>query len=150
MNQDEDDAIRGNLTGNYQVRIFRPAFDDVEGLCNRTKDKIEIRRHALKLRYWPKQTDSDDGGQIVDMDWSWIKSLPSTRIGELRIHDDISGNDNLRVIFFVGDPLKIETMPVIWVLSVFQKKRDDFTAAQIRVFKGRRLLVLERFYQHAI
>ncbi len=149
MNQDQGES-KGNLTGNYQVRIFRPAFDDVEGLCTRTRDKIEIRRHALKLRFWPNQNTSEESGQIVDLDWSWIKSLPQSRIGELRIHDDISGNDNLRVIFFVGEPLDIVEMPVIWVLSVFQKKRDDFTAPQIKVFRGRRLLVLERFYQHAI
>jgi hypothetical protein len=37
---------------------------------------------------------------------------------------------------------------MLWVLSVLQKKRDDFTDAQIRNFKVRRTLILERFYHN--
>src|SRR5438132_1103014 len=123
------------LTGTKRVRVFRPAFNDVDRLCKRTTDKIEIRRHALKLRYWPGRVSSDDGGQLIDLDWSWIKALPGMKVGELRIHDDIGGNDNLRIIFFEGDPELREPLPIIWVLQVMQKKRDDFTAANITTFR---------------
>lgn len=82
---------------------------------------------------------------MLDLDWSWIKALPRQRVGELRISDTIGGHNNLRVIFF--DPeIESEPMPMIWVLAVLQKKRDDFTAGQISSFKLRRATVLERFY----
>src|SRR4051794_30443004 len=42
-----------SLTGSFRVRAIRPAFADVHRLFNRTRDKVEVRRHALKLRYWP-------------------------------------------------------------------------------------------------
>ena len=108
---------------------------------------MEVRRHALKLRFWPERCPADDDGQLLDLDWSWVKALSGKRVGELRISDSIGGHDNIRVIFF--DPHKQaekEPMPMLWVLAVFQKKRDDFTKHQILVFKTRRKIVLERFY----
>jgi hypothetical protein len=86
-------------------------------------------------------------GQILDLDWSWIKALKGRGIGELRINDTIGGCDNLRVIFF--DPgIATEPLPTLWILSVFQKKRDDFTKAQIINFRNRSLLILQRFYEN--
>lgn len=35
---------------------------------------------------------------------------------------------------------------MVWVLSVLQKKRDDFTPAQIENFRLRRTLVQQRYY----
>jgi len=133
------------LTGSYRVRVFRPAFDQARKLCKHTKGMIELRRHALKLRYWPN--DPGEDGQVVDLDWSWIKSLPGEKVGELRIDDKIDGNDNLRMIFFVGDESVASPLPIIWILSVLQKKRQDFTRNQIKVFHAQRQLVLERFYR---
>lgn len=138
------------LTGTRRVRIFRPAFDEVRKLCRHTKACIEIRRHALKLRYWPNNYPEDDEGQLIDLDWSWIKAMPGMRTGELRIDDEISGHRNLRIIFYVGDDEVKEPLPMIWVLTVFAKKRNDFTDAQIAVFKGRRKLVRERFYERRL
>lgn len=134
------------LTGNFRVRMIRPAFDEVRRLCDRCRDGMSVRRHLLKLRYWPENHPLDDSGTVIDLDWSWIRSLPNLSIGELRIHDTISGNNNLRAAFFVGDHNVREPLPMIWVLAVMQKKRDDFTSQQIKVFRARRLLVLERFY----
>ena len=54
--------------------------------------------------------------------------------------------DNLRLIFFVGPESKAFPKPCIWILSVFQKKRDDFTTLQINTFRLRRLGVVTRFY----
>lgn len=39
---------------------------------------------------------------------------------------------------------------MIWVLNVFQKKRDDFTSSQIKIFKAQRQLVIERFYTNPL
>ena len=142
--------MNGNLTGNYMVRALRHAFSDVAGLCERTRDRISIRRHALKLRYWPEKNPADESGTVLDLDWSWIRSLPNTKIGELRIQDVIGGNDNLRIIFFVGDRNVIEPLPLppMWVLAVLQKKRDEFRKHDLAIFKARRTFVLERFYSN--
>jgi hypothetical protein len=138
------------LTGTHRVRVIRPAFHDVGRLCERTVDKIEIRRHALKLRYWPAMHPTDDRGQLLDLDWSWIRAMEGMNVGELRIHDSIGGNDNLRIIFYEGDPKVCEPLPMIWVLQVLQKKRDEFTRANLATFKARRLLVRERFYKYRV
>lgn len=111
---------------------------------------MELRRQTLKLRFWPDNHPEDERGQVVDLNWEWIRSMPSLKTGELRIDDTISGNNNLRVIFFVGDTAIKEPLPMIWVLNVFQKKRDDFTSSQIKIFKAQRQLVIERFYTNPL
>jgi hypothetical protein len=137
------------LTGRYRIRAIRPAFNDADSLVSTTRERIQLRRHALKLRFWPDQNPTDLSGKIVDLDWSWVRSIPSSKIGELRVHDVIGGNDNLRIIFFVG-PAEVKIpLPQIWILRVLQKKRDDFSAHEISIFKARRDLVLERFYNSA-
>lgn len=137
-----------NLTGNYLVRAARWAFQEAHKWLPRARDRAELRRHALKLRFWPTGQRESDGGELIDLDWSRIRSLPGLGIGELRIHDTIGGCDNLRVIFFTpkigGEPL-----PTLWVLSVLQKKRDHFTRAQLANYKMRRQMILERFYGQA-
>jgi hypothetical protein len=87
-----------------------------------------------------------DSGKLLDVDWSWIKALRSLDIGELRIEDNIGGCDNLRIIFFVGDRKVHQPLPIIWVLHVMQKKRMEFTANDLAVFKARRALVVSWFY----
>jgi hypothetical protein len=136
-----------SLTGTFLVRAFRPAFDDVNRLFNRTRDKIEVRRHALKLRYWPDSLTTELSGQVVDLDWSWIRSLEGLKVGELRVHDTIGGQDNLRIIFFVGPPKDQLPMRCIWILAVIQKGRQDFSSNHIKVFRARRTLVCQRFYE---
>lgn len=143
----EAGGLSDSLTGRFLVRAFRPAFDDVNRLFARTRDKIEIRRHALKLRYWPDANTVEVSGQVVDLDWSWIRSLEGLKVGELRIHDTIGGQDNLRIIFFLGPQNERLPMRYIWILSVIQKARQDFSSGQIRIFKARRTLVCQRLYE---
>ena len=71
-------------------------------------------------------------------------------VGELRIDDTIGGCDNLRIIFFRGDPKVKEPLPMIWILHVLQKKRNDFTTHNLTTFKARRTLVLERYYKYRL
>ncbi|NLE39222.1 MAG: hypothetical protein GX621_14460 [Pirellulaceae bacterium] len=119
--------MEGHLTGSYLVRAYRPAFQEARKLLPRQRDFAELRRHALKLRFWPENHPETEDGQVLDLDWSWVRSLSGKNIGELRIGDTIAGHDNLRVIFFV--PQEKTKPPIIWVLAAFQKKRDDFSKA---------------------
>jgi hypothetical protein len=146
METDPGESTERNLTGNYFVRRYESSNDNAKRLSRNTKDLIELRSHALKLRYFPNHHATDDFGQVIDLDWTYIKALPGLKIGELRIHETIGGNDNLRVIFFVGPPSDIRPMTCIWILSVIQKKRDDFTTHQLQIFKGQRQIVLTRHY----
>lgn len=41
------------LTGDFRVRIVWPAWDEGWKLVQKYKDGMAIRRHLLKLRYWP-------------------------------------------------------------------------------------------------
>jgi hypothetical protein len=144
----KDEPKNGSrLTGNFRVRGLRPAFLAVRRLLPKTADKAELRSQALKLRYWPQKKPTAESGQLLDLDWDWIKALKGLSIGELRIDDRIGGLDNLRIIFFVGDKKLRSPLPLIWSLHVMQKKRMEFTAADLATFKARRLLVMEWFYR---
>lgn len=140
--------MESNLTGSYRVRAIHPAFADVRNLIPRKGERMEVRRHALKLRYWPDPHPVEESGRLLDLDWSWVASLPKQNIGELRIHDTIGGFNNLRVIFYVGDEAVRDPLPLIWVLQVMQKKRQDFTSHNLTTFKARKRIVTERFYKN--
>jgi len=144
--------LPGSMTGTYYVRAVRPAFQDAKKCLPKMSDRAELRRQVLKLRFWGADGGIQEDGIVVDLNWSWVRALRDLRIGELRIDDTIGGNNNLRVITWhpqdltapSWDPL-FGSVPHIWVLSVFQKKRDDFTNANIVNFKARRLTAIERF-----
>ena len=133
------------LTGAYRVRTALAALADTRRLFPRAKHAMEVRRHALKLRHFP---GGESGGQVMDLDWSWIQTLPGMNIGELRIHDEIGGHENLRLIFFVGDVSRRDPLPMIWILRVMEKKKNSFSPNQVAIFKARRGLIMERFYNN--
>jgi hypothetical protein len=107
---------------------------------------MEIRRHALKLAFWPKSA-TGPRGQVLDLDWEWVKGMPNNigDIGELRIDDVIGGYRNLRIIFFKCDHKGRGPMPIIWVLDVFAKKSNEFTKADLTRFKLLRKWALDQF-----
>ena len=86
-------------------------------------------------------------GNVLDLDWEWIRAMPGTGVGELRIDDPIANLENLRVIFYLGDQRVKAPLPMIWILSLLQQKRQDFTTHSIEIFRARRTLVIERFYK---
>ena len=135
----------GGLTGNYWVRRLNAAAVDAGRYFPRATSS-SIRRHVLKLRYWPAPHATEPSGRAVDLDWSYIRGLPGLDVGELRIDDEIGGQRNIRIIFFVGPTDSRYPMTCIWVLTVFPKKRDDFTSQQLDNFRDRRRIVLARFY----
>ena len=142
-----DFVLPGNLTGAFFVRVIRPAFHDAHHVLGAMSDRAVLRRHSLKLRFWPEKHPVDGSGLLLDLDWSWIEACKPKRIGELRIHETIGGCNNLRVIFF--DPEIREPLPILWILAVMQKKSDNFSRANISTFKLRRQLVLDRFYDES-
>lgn len=139
--------VSHGLTGSYRVRVIRPALKQACRLFPRARDYFEARDQVLKLRYWPQHLITHANGHVLDMDWEWIKALPNLRVGELRMDDTIAGLNNLRAIFYVGDSEVKAPLPMIWILALLQKKRQDFTAEQISIFRARRTLVVERYYE---
>lgn len=147
--------LPGSMTGTHYVRAVRPAFQDAHKWLPHKRDRALLRRQALKLRFWGDDRSTDEAGLVIDLNWDWVRALRGDRIGELRIDDEIGGFDNLRVITWhptkpippSWDPT-FQDVPHIWILSVFQKKRNDFTKANLQTFAARRDTVLERFYDN--
>ncbi len=127
------------LFGNYYVKPTASACVRAWKICNYSvRDYQLLRSHAVKLAFWP-----DD----ADLDWDWIKTLESKRVGELRISETIAQHNNLRVIFFKANKLiPGDAMPRIWTLSVFQKKQQGFSGKEISGFRAMRDLVVARHY----
>jgi hypothetical protein len=127
------------LFGHYYVKPTASACVRAWKVCNQSaRDYFLIRSHALKLAYWPDE---------ADLDWDWIKSLEAKRVGELRIDEVIAQQNNLRVIFFKANKLLPgDPMLRIWTLTVFQKKRQDFSGKEIAAFRVMRDLVVARYY----
>lgn len=133
------------LQGNYFVVPTKTALDRAGKLTNdKAKEFYKLRKLTLKLMWWPH----GDLECAADIDWDWIKTLENRRIGELRIDEQINGHDNVRVIFFkANQPLSGEPMSRIWLLDVFQKKRQDFSTIQIGNWRLHRELILQRSYE---
>lgn len=139
--------LPGSMTGSFLVRAVRPAFQDARHWLPLMRDRAELRRQALKMRFWGPT------GLIEDLDWDWIQARRSSRIGELRIGDVIGGCDNLRVITWHPSQLTSpswnptgEPVPHIWILAILQKKRNEFTSGNLKSFDLRRQTVINRFY----
>ena len=128
-----------DLFGNYYVKPTASAGVRAWKVCNQKMGEYQkIRQHALKLAFWPRD---------ADLDWDWIKSLEAKRVGELRIDETIAQQNNLRVIFFKANKiLPGDPMPRIWTLTVFQKKRQDFSGKEIAAFRAMRDIVVARWY----
>lgn len=134
------------LEGSRWVRVFGPALREAHRWWPRARYRMEVRRHALKLRFWPAQSPVEDSGALLDMDWEWIRACRGESVGELRIEDEIGGHRNIRIVFFVGPTRAGDPLPAIWILAALPKKRHDWTPHQISIFRGRRKLILQRFY----
>jgi hypothetical protein len=101
---------------------------------------------ALGLAFFPHD---------ADLDWEWIQGAEKLHLGELRIPEVVAGNNNLRVIFFKAniaipdDPRNAEgqIMTRIWLLSCFQKKRQELSNNQIAAWKGMRRIIVQRYYE---
>jgi hypothetical protein len=139
------------LTGSNFVRFTRHGLQTVRHYWKRTGDRFEVRRQALKLRFWDER-HLFPAGTLLDLTYEGIKGLPGLGIYELRLDDVIGGQSNIRVVFFDPPadwkPLPAEERPmrIVWVLDVLPKKRNDWTANEISRFRHARRLLQERCY----
>lgn len=137
--------VGNHLTGSYRVRVCGAALREARHWWPKTKDRMIVRRHAIKLRFWPEKQPNDDNGELLDLDFAWIRSLRKQQIGELRVQDKIGGQENIRIIFYVSESAPLQGMlPVIWILAAFPKKKNEFTTHQLDVFGFRRSLINAR------
>ncbi|MCZ2343234.1 MAG: hypothetical protein LC104_15795 [Bacteroidales bacterium] len=117
-----------------------------------TRDRMEVRRHALKLRFWGHRHASVIGNEtVVDLNYDPIHAMKGSGVHELRLEDEIGGHRNIRILFLVppADWRQREAtpLPVLWVLEAIHKKRDTWTKFDIDRFWGIRAIVRERFYE---
>jgi hypothetical protein len=140
-----------SLFGDYHVTPTHTALKEAENLFPRFRDYQELRRHALKLAFWPKGPVGS-GGTVVDLDWDEIKGMSGPRACELRIADIIGGFNNLRLIFYTFEKAVVLTgdvLPRLWVIGVMQKKTERFSNNQLRIFSSRVTILRQRkYYEH--
>lgn len=142
------------LFGKYYVTPMSSAISDALSLFPHYRHYQEARRHGLKLAYWPDASSRGDSGVVEDLDWEWVRALRRERIAELRIHDVIGGQRNLRLIFWIadrelpGDPVGLNNVPMkrIWVITVVNKKANNWSAPELASFRGRLKILQLRTY----
>src|SRR5947209_11066289 len=118
------------LTGVNFVRFARHGLHAIRAYWSNIGDRFEVRRQALKLRFWDER-HLHPTGTLLDHTYESIKSLPGLGVYELRLDDSIGGQSNIRVVFFDPPrgwtPLPAEARPlrVVWVLEALPKRRND-------------------------
>lgn len=139
------------LTGSNFVRFTRHGLQSIRSYWSHIGDRFEVRRQALKLRFWDERHEHGPG-MLFDHTYESIKALKGQDIYELRLDDDIGGQANIRVVFFdppgswqpnVGEE---RPMRVLWILEALPKRRNDWTTNDLTRFRGARLLIQTRFY----
>jgi len=139
------------LTGVNFVRFTRHGLHSIRAYWSKIGDRFEVRRQALKLRFWDER-HLHPPGMLFDHTYESIKSLPGLGIYELRLDDEIGGHSNIRLVFFDPprdwQPVAGERKPmrVVWVLEALPKRRNDWTRNDITRFRAARLLIQKRFY----
>ena len=137
------------VTGTNFVRFTRHGLQSARDAWTRTGDRFEVRRQALKLRFWDDR-HRHPPGVLFDHSYEAIKALKGLGIYELRIDDEIGGHENIRAIFFDPpkdwEPVEQKPLRIVWILEIFPKKRDEFTQNDLRRFRGSRLLLAQRCY----
>ena len=135
------------LFGEFHVTPIGSAIKDAQSLFPKFRDYQELRRHALKLAFWPD--GKSVSGQVADMDWDEITGMAKPRANELRVDDEIGGYNNLRIIFYPFEKKIIlpgDVLPRLWVISVMQKKTQRFSTNDFDTFSARIKIVRIRNY----
>jgi hypothetical protein len=95
--------------------------------------RAQLRRHALKLRFWQKGDT-----RVADLD---CFPVPSEGLFAVELADDFGLADGFRVVF-CALPMP-EPEGTICVLSVMRAD-EPFTAAALAILRGRELVARER------
>lgn len=141
-----------SLTGCNFARFSRHGLQSIRSHWPKMADRFEIRRQALKLRFWDER-HLHGTGMLFDHSYEKIKALASESVYELRLDDEIGGQSNIRVVLFdppsTWTPVADNVLPlrVIWILEALPKKRNEWTKNDITRFKGQRVLLKRRFYE---
>ena len=140
------------VTGTHLVRALRSALQSAKHFWVKVGDRMEVRRNALKLRFWGMRSDAEGSEMILDVSYEAIKALQGLGVYELRVEDEIGGLRNVRVIFFVPPekwkPTTKLPLPTLWILEALPKKRNDWTSNDINRFRAKRQIVKERFFEN--
>lgn len=139
------------LSGTHHVRALRSALQKAKGTWPTVGDRMEVRRQALKLRFWGERHNNGSGTGLLDLTYESIKSMPGSGVYELRLDDEIGGHSNVRVIFLEPPGEWVRhyklQMPVLWVLEARPKRRNEWTSFDLSRFRAARAIVKERFYE---
>lgn len=137
------------VTGTNFVRFTRHGLQTARSIWKSTGDRFEIRRQALKLRFWDDRHQHPPG-MMFDLSYESIKGLSGSGIYEARIDDEIGGQANIRIVFFDPPrewvPSDAKPLRVIWILEVFPKRRNEWTKHDLKRFKASRLILAQRCY----
>jgi hypothetical protein len=139
------------ITGVNFVRASRHGLQAARKFWPATGDRFEVRRQALKLRFWDER-HLHPPGMLGDLTYETIKGLPGLGIYELRLDDTIGGLSNIRIVFF--DPprnwqpraLEARPLPIVWILEAMPKRRNEWTKFDVERFRRARLLIQKRCY----
>ena len=139
------------ITGINFVRFTRHGLQAIRAYWTKIGDRFEVRRQALKLRFWDERR-LHPPGTLFDHSYESIKSLQGLGVYELRLDDPIGGQSNIRIVFFDPpqdwQPVAGEVRPLrtLWVLEALPKRRNDWTTNDVTRFRAARLLVRKRFF----
>jgi hypothetical protein len=138
------------ITGTHLVRVLRSALQSAKHFWPRVGDRMDVRRNALKLRFWGNRHEQDTDANVLDLSYERIVALASSGIHEARIDDEIGGHRNIRLVFLVPPSEwrgpQQRSLPVLWVLEALPKKRQDWTAHDLDRFMAKRQIIKQRFY----
>lgn len=84
------------LNGTHHVRALKSALQAAKDYWPKTQHRMEVRRHALKLRYWGDRHLAT--GSVLDLNYEAIKALAGSGIYELRVDDAIGGRSPHRFL----------------------------------------------------
>lgn len=129
-----DETTREISATARRVRICRPAFQDMHHLVMpRLTARAQLRRHALKLRFWQEGDTC-----VADLDCFQVSN---EGLFAVELADDFGLADGFRVVF-CEVPIP-EPEGTICVLSVMRTD-EPFTAAALAILRGRELVARER------
>lgn len=117
-----------------RVRICRPAFQDMHHLVMpRTMARAQLRRHALKLRFW--HYDNPMAGDLNCF------RIPDETLFVLDLSDGLGMADGFRIVFCEGP--NPEPDGTICVLAVMRSD-ESLTATTTEILRGRERIARER------
>lgn len=117
-----------------RVRICRPAFQDMHHLVMpRLAARAQIRRHAMKLRFWSR-------GDTLVADLGCFQ-IPNEELFVLTVSDGFGLADGFQVVFC--EESIPEPKGTICILSVMRED-EPFSAAALEILRGREIVARER------